>query len=333
MEKTAAAEWRKVKDRIRNSGFASMSGIICMIITFAVLVQINNSVFLSRDNLMNILKQVVVYGLLSLSLAIPLINGTFDMSVSSIAALSGIISAMFCTTGIAGLKLPMVASMLAAILACCVVGLVNGVIVTYTKVSAFIVTLGTQTAVRGVVYIICGNKPVGNLPDAFKALGFDSLAGIPISVVLMLVVFALTAVLLRRTTFGRKIYANGGNYVAAYQSGIDVKRVRLLTYVISAAIAGVAGILLTARSGSAQPTAASGYESIAISTCAMGGVAMHGGEGSVVGIFLGAIMMGMISNGMNLMKIDSNWQLVVRGAVLVISVLYSQYISRRTANG
>jgi len=316
---------------MRHSSFASLFGIICMIITFAILVQINNSVFLSKANILNILKQVVVYGLLSLAMAVPLINGTFDMSISSIAALSGILAGLMCTTGLYGIYLSFWPAVIAAILISCIVGLINGLIVTYTKISAFIVTLGTQTAVRGIVYIICENKPVGNLPNEFSVIGFNSLLGIPISVLIMIAVFVLMAIVLKRTSFGRKIYANGGNYTAAYQSGINVKQVRVFAYIISAALAAVAGILLTARSGSAQPTAANGYESVAISTCAMGGIAMHGGAGSVFGIFLGSIMMGMISNGMNLMKIDSNWQLVVRGVILIVSVLYSQIISKRTA--
>lgn len=329
--KNSIIQSENLRKKMRHSSFASLFGIICMIITFAIIVQINNSVFLSKVNILNILKQVVVYGLLSLAMAVPLINGTFDMSISSIAALSGILAGLMCTTGLYGIYLSFWPAVIAAILISCIVGLINGLIVTYTKISAFIVTLGTQTAVRGIVYIICENKPVGNLPNEFSVIGFNSLLGIPISVLIMIAVFVLMAIVLKRTSFGRKIYANGGNYTAAYQSGINVKQVRVFAYIISAALAAVAGILLTARSGSAQPTAANGYESVAISTCAMGGIAMHGGAGSVFGIFLGSIMMGMISNGMNLMKIDSNWQLVVRGVILIVSVLYSQIISKRTA--
>ena len=329
--KNSIIQSENLRKKMRHSSFASLFGIICMIITFAILVQINNSVFLSKANILNILKQVVVYGLLSLAMAVPLINGTFDMSISSIAALSGILAGLMCTTGLYGIYLSFWPAVIAAILISCIVGLINGLIVTYTKISAFIVTLGTQTAVRGIVYIICENKPVGNLPNEFSVIGFNSLLGIPISVLIMIAVFVLMAIVLKRTSFGRKIYANGGNYTAAYQSGINVKQVRVFAYIISAALAAVAGILLTARSGSAQPTAANGYESVAISTCAMGGIAMHGGAGSVFGIFLGSIMLGMISNGMNLMKIDSNWQLVVRGVILIVSVLYSQIISKRTA--
>lgn len=329
--KNSIIQSENLRKKMRHSSFASLFGIICMIITFAILVQINNSVFLSKANILNILKQVVVYGLLSLAMAVPLINGTFDMSISSIAALSGILAGLMCTTGLYRIYLSFWPAVIAAILISCIVGLINGLIVTYTKISAFIVTLGTQTAVRGIVYIICENKPVGNLPNEFSVIGFNSLLGIPISVLIMIAVFVLMAIVLKRTSFGRKIYANGGNYTAAYQSGINVKQVRVFAYIISAALAAVAGILLTARSGSAQPTAANGYESVAISTCAMGGIAMHGGAGSVFGIFLGSIMMGMISNGMNLMKIDSNWQLVVRGVILIVSVLYSQIISKRTA--
>ncbi len=316
---------------IRNPNSMGLFGIICMIVTFAVVVQVSNSVFLSKENIFNILKQVVTYGLLAIAMAVPLINGNFDMSISASAALSGMIAAIMTTTGLAGIKAGFPFAVLASLLACAFVGLINGLIVTYTRISPFIVTLGTQTAVKGIVYIICKNKAVGGLGEEFTFLGFGSAFGIPISVVILLMVFVVMGVVLKKTSFGRKIYANGGNYTAAFYSGIDVKRTRVLAYVASGMISAVAGILLTARSGSAQPTAAEGYEATAISICAMGGVAMHGGDGSVLGILLGAIMMGMISNGMNLMRIGSNWQYVVRGVILIVAVFYSQIICDKAA--
>lgn len=313
--------------RFKKQDTMAIFGIVCMIITYAVIVQLSNSVFLSTANVLNILKQVVTYGLLAMAMAIPLINGNFDMSISATAALSGMMASLITTTGLYGMKTAFIPAVLITLVVCSTVGLINGLIVTYTRISPFIVTLGTQTAIKGVVYIISDNKAVGGLGEEFVYLGFSDIGGVPVSVVVLFVVFLVMGFILRKTVFGRKLFANGGNYVAAFYSGIDVKRTRVLAYVVSGVIAGIAGILLAARSGSAQPTAAEGYEATAISICAMGGVAMHGGSGSVLGILLGAIMMGMISNGMNMMQIGSNWQYVVRGVILIVAVFYSQIIS------
>lgn len=312
---------------VKKQDSMAIFGIVCMIITYAIIVQLSNSMFLSAANVLNILKQVVTYGLLAMAMAIPLINGNFDMSISATAALSGMMSALITTTGLYGLRTSFFPAVLITLAACALVGLINGLIVTYTRISPFIVTLGTQTAIKGVVYIISDNRAVGGLGKEFVYLGFSDIAGIPVSVVVLFVVFIVMGVVLRKTVFGRKLFANGGNYVAAFYSGIDVRRTRVLAYIVSGVISGIAGVLLASRSGSAQPTAAEGYEATAISICAMGGVAMHGGSGSVLGILLGAIMMGMISNGMNLMQISSNWQYVVRGIILIVAVFYSQIIS------
>ena len=330
-ENTAKVKFteRPLVKRILASDYITLTGIICLIITFSIVVQIVNSNFLSPTNIINIGRQIVVYGILSCALSFPMINGTFDISISSTAALGGMMTALFITDGLAGLTLPIPIAIIVSILACCVVGLVNGVIISYSSIPPFIVTLGTQTGVRGIVYLISNNKPIGGLPDGFLLLTSTDIGPIPIQIILMLIVFVIVGFVLNRTSFGRKIYANGGNYQAAFQSGIRVARVRTAAHVISAGLAAVAGILLTARVGSAQPTACNTYEGIAISSCAMGGVSLAGGSGMVTGVFFGAVMMGLLTNGMNLMRISSNWQWVVRGVLLIGAVFYSLWITNR----
>lgn len=326
--KTEKANNMTLFERVKSSKYFELSGLICLIVVFSIIVQSCSGNFLTIENINNILKEIVVYGILASALTFPLINGTFDLSIESTCALGGTCCALLVTDGLFGLKTNLFLAVVISVLICCVVGVVNGLLVSRTKIDPFIVTLGSQTAVRGIVYIVCNNSAVTSLPDSFKFLSSGKILGVSASIWILLLVFVMMALVLGKTSYGRKIYAIGGSYVAAYISGINVKRIRFSTYIISAALSCLAGILSTARVGSATPNAASGYSTIAISACAIGGVALTGGKGLTIGVFLGALMMGMITNGMNLMFIGSNWQYVVRGCLMVIAVFYAQWFSK-----
>lgn len=314
-------------NRIMSSKYFELSGLVCLIIIYSVFVQFRSGTFLSPGNIGNILKEIVVYGILSCALAFPVINGTFDLSIESTCALGGTCCALMVTDGLFGFKTNMAVAVIVSVVICSLFGAVNGLIVSRTKIDPFIVTLGTQTAIRGIVYIVCNNSAVTSLPASFKNLSSGKIAGVSISIWILILTFVFMAIVLGKTSYGRQIYAIGGNYQAAYISGINVKNIRFSTYVISGALSAIAGILSTARVGSATPNAASGYSTIAISACAIGGVALSGGKGLTIGVFLGALMMGMITNGMNLMFISSNWQYVVRGALMIIAVFYAQWFN------
>ncbi len=314
--------------KLISSKYFELSGLICLIIVYSIFVQVRSGgSFLSSNNITNILKEIVVYGILSCALAFPVINGTFDLSIESTCALGGTCCALMVTKGLFGLKTNMVVAVLITVVICACIGAVNGLIVSRTKIDPFIVTLGTQTAVRGIVYIVCDNQAVTSLPDSFKNLSAGKFLGISVSIWILALVFIFMALIMGKTSYGREIYAIGGNYQAAFISGINVKNVRFSTYVISGALSAIAGILSTARVGSATPNAATGYTTIAISACAIGGVSLGGGKGLTIGVFLGALMMGMITNGMNLMFISSNWQYVIRGALMIIAVFYAQWFN------
>lgn len=317
-----------VWNRIRNSKYFELSGLICLIIVYSIVVQTRSGMFLSFANLNNILKEIVVYGILSCALAFPIINGTFDLSIESTCALGGTICALLVTDGLLGLTTSLPVAILISVVICCCIGAVNGIVVSRTNIDPFIVTLGSQTAIRGLVYIVGNNSAVTSLPASFKALSSGKFLGISISIWILGMAFVLMALILGKTSYGRKIYAIGGNHQAAFISGIDVKTIRFTTYVISGGMACIAGILSTARVGSATPNAANGYTTIAISACAIGGVSLAGGKGLAIGVFLGSLMMGMITNGMNLMYIGSNWQLVVRGVLMVAAVFYAQWFNK-----
>ena len=322
-----------VWNKIRNSKYFELSGLICLIIVYSIVVQAKSGMFLSIGNINNILKEIVVYGILSCALAFPIINGTFDLSIESTCALGGTICALLVTDGLMGLKTNLLAAVIISVFICCIVGAVNGLIVSRTAIDPFIVTLGSQTTVRGLVYIVGNNSAVTSLPAEFKALSSGKILGVSISIWILIISFAAMALVLGKTSYGRKIYAIGGNYQAAYISGINVKRIRFSTYIISGGMSCIAGILSTARVGSATPNAATGYTTIAISACAIGGVSLAGGKGLAIGVFLGSLMMGMITNGMNLMYIGSNWQLVVRGVLMVAAVFYAQWFNKISNKG
>lgn len=319
-----------MRTRIVGSKYFELSGLVLLIIIYSIFVQFRSGgTFLTLNNLSNILKEMVVYGILSCALAFPLINGTFDLSIESTCALGGTCCGLLIKDGLYGLKTDnILIAIVIAVLICCLVGVVNGLLVSFTTIDPFIVTLGTQVAVRGAVYIVGNNTAVTGLPQSFKNLSNQEFLGLSASIWIMILIFVLMAFILGKTSYGRKIYAIGGNYQAAYISGINVKLIRFSTYVIAAALSAVAGILSTARVSTATPSAASGYATIAISACAIGGVSLSGGKGLTIGVFLGALMMGMITNGMNLMFIGSNWQYVVRGALMIIAVFYAQWFNK-----
>lgn len=180
--------------------------------------------FLTLGNINNVLKEIVVYGILASALTFPLINGTFDLSIESTCALGGTCCALLITDGLFGLKTNLFFAVILSVLICSIVGVANGLLVSRTKIDPFIVTLGTQTAVRGIVYIVCNNSAVTSLPDSFKYLSSGKILGISVSIWILILVFVMMALVLGKTSYGRKIYAIGGSYTAAYISGINVKK-------------------------------------------------------------------------------------------------------------
>lgn len=320
--------------RFKRSSYVELLGIICLIITYCVIVQTQNQTFLSAANISNVLKQIVVYGILSCALAFPMINGTFDLSVGAIAGIGGVICARCVKEdGFFGLYFPIGWAIVFTISVCCIFGLINGLLVARMKIPSFIVTIGSSIAIRGILYIFSNNTSVNGLPKSLTEISSRVLLGIPFPTAIMILIFICSWIVMTRTAYGRKIYAIGGSYQAAYMSGINIKAIRTSTYVISAALSAVAGILMTSRVGAATPSAGDGYETIAIAACAMGGVSLSGGSGTMVGVFLGAVMMGMITNGMNLMHLGSNWQMIVRGTLMIVAVFYSMWISDFVTRG
>lgn len=310
--------------RINNSDFKSYSGLILVIIVVSVFLSVRSPKFLTQQNILNILRQVSVYGILACGQAFAMMTGGIDLQVGAVAGLCGAVVAKMAVTNTVGL-FPAILIGLALGALC---GVIAGFIIAKTGIPPFIMTLGMQISIRGAVYLVVEGKPIGNLPENMLDLGLGTIKGIPIPIIFMVATFILVGVILSRTTYGRSVYAVGGNYQAAHHSGINAQRIITFAYTISGILAALAGVILSARNASAQPMAGNAFETEAIAACAMGGVAFTGGKGSVVGIFLGTVLMGIINNGMNLMYISSYWQLVVKGGIIIASVLYSIYSSK-----
>ena len=315
----------KFANMLKNSQFSSYSGIILVIIVACIFMNFRSENFLTPNNILNILRQISVYGILACGMAFAMMTGGIDLTVGSIAGVSGAVTALFVTRG----TMPLILAMLVSIVLGAIIGLITGFVISRTGIPPFIMTLGMQITLRGACYLICEGKPIGNLPDNLVNLGLGDIGGIPVPIFFMIGSFIVVGIILSRTSFGRSVYATGGNYQAAFHSGINAKRVVMTAYMISGICAALAGIILTARNASAQPTAGNTFETEAIAACAMGGVSFNGGKGAVVGIFFGALLMGIINNAMNLMYISSYWQQVVKGIVIIGSVLYSIYNSRK----
>jgi ribose transport system permease protein len=269
--------------------------------------------FLSPLNLTNILVQSSIMAVIAIGMTFVIVGGGFDLSVGSTVALAGCIAAMIMA------KFGIAAGVLAGIVAGAGVGLANGLIVAKLGVNPFITTLGTMVLVRGLVYLVTGGAPVGDdeLPTAFIAFGSGRLFGIHYLVWVPAILLAVLSFVMHMTPYGRRIYATGGNREAAFLSGVLVDRIIASTYVWCGALAGAAGVMLTARLQSGQPTAGEFYELTAIAAVVLGGASLHGGEGTLYKSIIGVFIMVVLGNALNLLNVDSYWQRVAIGAVII----------------
>lgn len=311
----------KLNRFIHGPNFKSYSGVILITLVLGVILAVTtpNHTFLTANNLLNVLRQVAVYGVLSIGMAFVMIGAGIDLTVGSTAGFVGALTCILVTDEVMGLVPAIVFGLFVGTF----IGFVVGVIIAVTKIPPFVATLAGQSAIRGLAYIICDGKPIGNLPASMQNIGIGRVFGIPVLIIIMLIMLIVGGVILSKTSFGRSVYAVGGNAESARLAGINVNRVWVMTYAISGFCAGLGGIMLACRNASAQPTAGTTFETEAIAGCAMGGVAFTGGSGTATGVFFGVFLMGIINNGMNLVGINSYWQLVVKGIIIVAAVVYS----------
>nr|WP_223155060.1 ribose ABC transporter permease [Alkalibacillus aidingensis] len=274
--------------------------------------------FISIDNLLTVLRQVTIIALLAFGMTFVILTGGIDLSVGSTLALAGALTAGFMASG-----MDPILAVLLGVLAGAIMGAFNGVIIAKGKVAPFIATLATMTIFRGLTLVYTDGRPVTGFTDseAFDLIGRGYLFGIPIPVIIMFVIFFILLFILKKTVFGRHVYALGGNEEASILSGIKVNRVKIWVYLLTGALSALAGIILTSRLGSASPNAGFTYELDAIAAVVLGGTSLSGGRGWIFGTLVGALIIGVLNNGLNLLGVSSNYQQIVKGGVILLAVL------------
>jgi ribose transport system permease protein len=281
--------------------------------------------FLTVNNLLNVFRQVSINALIAFGMTFVILTGGIDLSVGSILALSSAL-----TAGMMGSGMDTWLAVILGLGAGALMGAINGLFIAKGRLAPFIVTLATMTIFRGLTLVYTNGKPITGLNKDFAFLGKGYILQIPTPIIWMVVTFVVVYIILKHTTFGRRVYAVGSNEEATWLSGISTNKVKILVYSISGLLASVSGIILTSRLNSAQPTAGASYELDAIAAVVLGGTSLSGGKGWVVGTLIGAIIIGVLNNGLNLMNVSSFYQQVVKGAVILIAVLLDRS-KKRTA--
>ncbi len=297
-----------MKSWLQKFGLLIALAVICVVLSM-----LRPSTFPTWGNLINVARQISINGILAVGVTFVILTGGVDLSLGSLVAFTGVVAATF-----GGMPVFVVASI--GILAGAACGAVNGAAITIGRVAPFIVTLGMMTIARGLALVVSKGRPVSGLSDAFKMIGND-VGGVPIPVLLLAAVAVCAWIFLSRMRLGRHVYAVGGNEKAALAAGIGVRGVKMVAYTVCGALAGLAGVVQAARNTVGQPNAGIGYELDAIAAVVIGGTSLSGGVGGIGGTLLGALLMGVINNGLDLLGVDSYFQQIVKGVIIVGAVL------------
>jgi len=296
------------------------SSIAIVLILYIIFVAFNNLIFISPGNIFNILNSAGFTLITVVGMTLVLVTGGLDLSVGSVLALGGVITGIACQAGV-----PIPIAMLLGVLMGSLIGAINGGIIVKTGIPPLIVTLGMQYSARGLVSVITKGIPIYPLPKDFVALASIKPLGIPFVVVVAISIAIIFQVVLKMTSFGRAVYAVGGNEEAARISGINTGQTKFRVYVLTSTLAALAGVFMAARLGSAEAAAGTGYELTVICGAIIGGTSTFGGSGSILGAVLGGLFMEVLTNSLTLMRISVYWQQLVVGTILVLAVLLDQY--------
>ena len=300
---------------IRHPLLRQYGGIVIALIILCTVFTIANSRFLSLANFMNIFQQVAVVAIAAFGMTWVILLGEIDLSVGSIIAVAGMVGAQSLALG-TGFP----AALLITIIAGAILGAVNGLLTARLLLPSFIVTLATMSIYRGLVSLPTGGAPLMISDPNWQAIGASHFLGVPLIIWILLVLFLLNHILLSMTVFGRQTYLTGGNREAALYSGIRVDRIKIIIFTLSGVMSAIAGILLSSRLYSAQTNAGLSYELDAIAAAVLGGTSLSGGVGTMPGTLIGALIIGVLNNGMNMLSVPYFYQLIVKGAVILVAV-------------
>ncbi|BAK79785.1 ribose ABC transporter [Candidatus Arthromitus sp. SFB-mouse-Yit] len=271
---------------------------------------------MTLSNITNIFTQVSTNAIIAIGMTFVILTGGIDLSVGSTVAISGALAASILKSTN---NIPL--AILVAAITGIVIGLINGILISKGKLQAFIVTLATMTIFRGATLVFTNGTPISKLSETFVKIGNGKIGFIPIPVIITIVILIISIYLLTQTRFGRYLYALGGNEDSAKLSGINTNKIKTLVYVISGFASSIAGIIITSRIGSASPNAGTSFELDAIAAVVIGGTSLSGGEGKITGTIIGALIIGVLNNGLNLMNVSPFYQSIVKGLVILIAVL------------
>ncbi len=317
------ADFKKGVVRYLKNNMGIIIALIVMCL-FLIVFPTTRTTFATKKNIFNILRQNSTNLFLATGMTMVIILGGIDLSVGSIIALSGVTAAAC----VVNYGMPEIVAFIIAVLIGGVVGMANGFVISRTTIPPFIVTLASMNITKGIALVYTTGAPIRCMTDMFKFPGAGYVGPVPTPVILMLIVFIIALYIVNRTHLGRHIYAVGGNAQAAEFSGINVRRVKFIVFTYTGFMAGLAGVVMASRLYSGQPTAGDGAEMDAIAAVVVGGTSMSGGSGTLGGTLIGVLIIGVLNNGLNLMGVDSNWQYIVKGLVILLAV-YTDFIRNR----
>lgn len=315
------AGWRQKASAQLSNVPGPLFGLIAIVIVLSIL----SPYFLTVTNLLNILSQMSSIGIMAVGAVLVIIIGGIDLSVGSVVALTSISTGFLYQTA----KLPFVFALVIGLALGALVGLINGILTTFGKLQAFIGTLATMSAAAGLALYITGGNPINGFPEWFQSVTSATVFGLPLQGLILVAVFVLASFWLRFRPSGRALYAIGGNEEVARLSGLPIRRIKITVYVIAGFLAAFAGALITSRLDSAQPTAGTADLLSVIAVVVIGGASLAGGSGSMLGTFVGLLVIGVLNNGLSLLNVNPNLQPVVLGAVIVAAVMTDRRARKR----
>ena len=306
----------KTSKKFDLKAFAMKYALVGIILVIGIVFSSMNPIFMTSSNLINIVRQASVMIIYATGLTFIMLAGMIDISVIGVALFASMIAGLMMEAGVSVLL-----AVLAGFAAGGLFGLINGLLITHYQLEPMIVTLATNSIATGATLLLNNGAAVYNLPDSFKALGRGYIGFLPIQVIIMILVVAVSAIILNRTVFGRRVYAIGGNQTVARLSGINVNRYKIIYFIICSLLAVLAGMIATARVASAQATPSSTMLMNVIAAVVIGGTAMTGGRGNVVGSVLGSLLLAMVNSGLTINGVSAYWQTVISAGILIVTII------------
>ncbi len=333
MQSTQAGETRAgALERSRLNEFLRKYAIVLILLGMVVILSLLTTTkegvptFLSPRNILNVIRQISIVAMIAMGVTMVIITGGIDLSSGSVVALATVVAASFAQRAdwanpkFPGLQVPVIVPVIAALGIGALCGTINGTLIAKFAIPPFIATLGMMTVARGFA-LIYSDRPVSGLKEGYLWIGQSNVLGIPVPIIILAVTAVLIHLMLNRTRFGRYIYAIGGNEQAARISGLNLGSLKIRIYMLAGLLAGAAALILSARIGSGQPGLAVGYELDAIAAAVIGGTSLSGGIGTVWGTIVGALIIGVLNNGLDLLNVNAYWQTIVKGVIIVAAVI------------